>query len=175
MSEIEKLKSLKEEINKNNERIDSINSEISKLLLDDNVKKYIKLQKDLSAMTNKIENNKRKLIKIEQDVCDHKILFFQSLYYKRLFYQPTCLCIECDKQINGFINDDQICINEDHLIENDQGVFGICIEYGKLKDKYFELKEQGLSIEEICVKLKEELKNDGGSKKKDLSIRKNKK
>ena len=165
MSEVEKLKILKDEITKNYERVDSINSEVSKLLLNDNVKKYIKLQQELSKLINRIEVSNKKLIKIEQEICNHRLLFFQSLYSNR---QPNFLCIECGKQLNGFIKEDQICVNEDHLIENDQGIFGICIEYGNLKDKYLELKKQGLSIEEIGVKLKEELKNDGGSKNKKL-------
>ena len=174
MSEVERLKVLKEEITKNNKKIDSINNEISKLLLDDKVKKYIKLQQGLANITNKIDNNKKKLIEIEQNICNHKLLFFQSLYYDRLDHQPTFLCLECGKQIIGFIDEEQICVNEDHLIENDQAIFGICMQYGELREKCLDLKEQGLSIENIDKELRKELDNkkNSGSKILNLSLKK---
>ena len=156
----EELTKLKEKIKENENSILQTNREISKLYLEEKVMRYILLQEELSKLTNENEKIKKKALELKQSMCNHRLLFFSSLYKERLQYQPSFMCLECGKQISGFMNDEQTCVNENQVTENDYGIFGDSMQYGKLHEKYENLQEQGLSYEKIKEIIEKEITNN---------------
>lgn len=86
--------------------------------------------------------------------CEHELVYFVSSYYKRLMYIPKFVCLNCGKEINGILNENQACVNKEDM-NND---YDNIRELNITKYYYHELKYEGLSIKEIKDRLNEKTK-----------------
>ena len=150
---LNELDNLKEQLIKNEQQIKINNEKNDELLNNSYVKQYIEVQHDLKKLHLSSVDLKRKIVLLNQELCSHNILYITSIHYNRLLYRPNYKCLDCMKEISGFIDNNQVCINEQFLYGNDQEVYGKDREYNKLHFKYHELKEQNLSDDEIIIEL----------------------
>lgn len=100
-----------------------------------------------------------------QDKCNHELVFFISLYYNKLMYYPSYVCLECGKGINGPLKEGQMCVNENQILETPEGLLGNYKDLAKIKNYYDKLKEE-LTKEEINNILQEEFKTKSNNKVK---------
>ena len=165
------MEKLEQEIKTTEKEIKQMSKEIDELLKDEKVFRYVHLKNELEKLQAINEYNKNTLKLITQKNCNHKLVCFTSAFYKVLKYNPSFVCLNCDKILEGYLNDDQTCINEQYIYETADGVFGNKQKYIEIKYRFNKLKKQGYSIEEIEKQLQTDFNKDTDEKPK-IIIRK---
>lgn len=144
------------------QKLKEIRKQIDELMTDEKVLKYLELQMEKNKLKTIILNNQ----KIEENnKCNHELVYFISLYFKKMMYYPNYVCLKCGKEINS-LKDNQKCVNENQMYETPDGVFGNCKDLAKVKKQFDTLTNEGLTDEEISNILKEEIKNKVKNKNK---------
>ena len=160
------MENIEEKIKKDEERLKEIKNQIEELMTDEKVLKYLGLQIEKNKLKTIILNNRKSLVENTQCKCNHELVYFISLYYKRLMYYPRFVCLECGKELNGLLKDNQMCVNENQIHETPEGAFGNYKDLAYVKNSYDELKQQELTQEEIYNSLKEKFNKRTNSKVK---------
>ncbi len=156
--------------NQINYSINSKKAEIKALSKNPEVKRYITLMNSVEDLENEKKLIGEKIGLCEQKLCNHELLYLMTYPKKTMAYFPTFRCLCCGKSINGFINEDQIVINSDFLDEDEYSFKGNLSEYMNSKFKYFDLLDQGESIEEIIVEVQDYLNVKHNGVKKSVKL-----
>lgn len=155
--------------------LDNKSEEIKKMEKLSEVKNYLIVLSQKEGLEEDIDKVREKIIILEQKLCTHDILYLLSYPKKSLAYCPNFKCLCCGKNINGFIDEDQYCINERFLKENEYYYGGDIYEFMTLQYKYNELFDIGETEEEILIELQDELYKSHKDDSKTVKLLRNKK
>ena len=174
-SAIKELKKVRDIYNQVKYCINNKNTEIEKKTKDESVRQYLSLLSQKENLEEDKEILLSKITLLEQKICDHEYLYLMTLPKKTMTYIPSFRCLSCGKPLLGFINNNQICINEQYVEDDENSYHGDTYEYMMIQYKYNELKEENMSNDDIYKELIEELsKNHNKLSKKIRLIRKEK-
>ena len=157
MGNQEELKKLEERYNGISSELESKESELINLLNDDVVKRYVDLNERVEELKTLKKQAYSSYILQSQLICPHEAYFFRRQFKRRMLYLPELLCLNCGKMYRGFLLEGKPVINEDYIEENDNAYLGDYDEFEELSIKYKQLKEEGLSTEEVCDILKKDI------------------
>ena len=135
-------------------------SEIKKMEQDKVIRNYLTMVSQKSDLEEDAGKLKEKIELLEQKLCDHKLVYLISLPKKSVEYCPNFKCLCCGKNIVGELNDNQVCINENYLVENEYYYTGDIEEYISMRMRYKDLVEYGDDNKSIMKDLRKRYYND---------------
>ena len=119
------------------------------------IKEYIKLKDKLKALKDKVDLYNQEEIIINQEFCGHDLIYLLDYDSSDKNNIPKFKCLKCEKEIEGHIKHNQICINRGFIKANEGVYKGNISEYKNLKDIYNENKNA--SKEVLLYLLRDEL------------------
>ena len=150
----EKLKSYEDKLLELKVSFEDLNRQRKKLLEDDNVKKYIRIEKEYRKSIKKEITLENIILEEQQKRCPHPAWYFVSGFTDRFEGRTywTCNCVACGKRLKEVRSRDY---------PNDRVIWDECImgdpikselSYKEVRDKWFkfmeDFKEEDKSIEE---------------------------
>lgn len=156
--------------NQNKYSVVNKEKELFKLKNNPEVKRYITLLSQLDELEREQQLLSDKVSILEQASCEHQLLYLMTYPKNTMTYIPTFRCICCGKGLNGFVEPEQLVINEAFIDEDEDSYHGSITEYMSTKYKYFELLEAGESEDEIIVEIQDELHQNHKGKKKNIKL-----
>ena len=138
--------------------IDNKKQELNGIKGNEIVRKYINLNNRIEELELEDIEIKNNIKLLEQEICDHNILYLMSYQTYSFQYNPCFYCVECKKSMTGMLEKNQTCINEEYLERDVTNYSGSLDEYKMIRSEYKRLFDEGYTIEEIIVKLQKRLK-----------------